>query len=208
MRRTSVLLSAVFCLISISASAKTIVVGACQRSVAATIQAGVNRAAPGDTVSVCPGNYAGGVVVSTRSLTLNTSGPKGAVKVVGIGVSGPPVGFTVVADNVRISGFDISGFSGTPNSFGILVGGVQPGDTGHPAHGASIVNNVIHGNGDGVYLWQSNGNRIYNNEIYNSLDLDGTEGVGILSLSGRLGKTLPPQFTLQVLPAFHLQLLV
>ncbi len=96
----------------------------------------------------------------------------------------PTFGFTIIANQVQIQGFDISGFSGQHDASGILVGGVAPGDTAHPANGADIEHNSIHDNGNGIYLWQSNGNRIQQNKIFNSHDFDGVEGVGILSFSG------------------------
>ncbi len=166
------------------AVAGQIVVGSCAGAAASTIQDGVNLAAPGDTVSVCPGTYAGGVIVRTASVIIEASGAKGAVMVVGSGASGPLFGFDIVADNVQILGFDISGFSGSPNASGIFVGGLQVGDTANHANGGVIENNVLHANSDGIYLWQSNHNVVEYNEIYGSIDVDGSEGIGIQSISG------------------------
>jgi len=149
-----------------------------------TIQAAVDAAAPGDTIMVAAGTYNGGIVVDKAGLRLMAQGPLGTVKIVGAGGSGPVFGITVIADNVGIQGFEISGFNGQHDASGIFVGGLFAGDTANPADGADIEHNSIHDNGNGVYLWQSNNNRVSHNVVYNSLDFDGVEGTGILSFNG------------------------
>ncbi len=93
-------------------------------------------------------------------------------------------GFTVIADNVVIKNFDISGFAGIHDASGIFVGGLFAGDTANPANNVKIRKNQIHDNGNGIYLWQTSNATVSNNIISNSKDYDGVEGVGILSFAG------------------------
>jgi len=156
----------------------------CPSPAAATIAGGVALASPGDTVLVCPGTYAGGVTINKAGLKLMALGPLGSVKIVGTGGTGPVFGLTIIADNVRIEEFEIYGFNGKHDASGIFVGGLFAGDTAHPADAAVIEHNLIHDNGNGIYLWQSNNNHIRHNEVYKSMDFDGVEGTGILSFNG------------------------
>ncbi len=149
------------------------------------IQPAVTGANPGDTILVYSGTYAGGIIVSTANLKLIAANGNRAVRVVGTGALGPVFGFDISgANNVLIQGFDISGFSGQHNASGIFVGGLSASDTAHRANGSILINNDIHDNGNGIYLWESNNNRITGNNIYHNLDFDGSEGVGILSFNG------------------------
>jgi len=68
-----------------------------------TIQDGVDAAAPGDTIKVLPGTYASGVVVATPRLKLEAETETGPV-IVGCCAA---TGFTILADQVEIEGFDI-----------------------------------------------------------------------------------------------------
>ena len=156
----------------------------CPNADATTIQGGVDLASPGEKIRVCPGTYAGGVIVDKAGVRLKGKGPLGAVKVVGTGGGGPKFGFTITADNVRIERFEIKGFAGQHDASGIFVGGLFAGDTANPADGAVIERNNIHDNGNGIYLWQSNGNRIRKNEVHHNKDNDGDEGTGVLSFNG------------------------
>lgn len=189
MKKTSILMALTAFLMALPISARASVIfvdddGVQCPGALTTIQLGVTAAAPGDTVQVCPGTYAGGVVVDKAGLKLKAQGPLGAVKVAGPGTGVPLFGFTITADDVRIEGFEIYGFSGAHDASGIFVGGLFAGDTAHPADGARIEHNNIHNNGNGIYLWQSNNNRIRHNEIYNSIDIDYTMGTAILSFNG------------------------
>ena len=158
---------------SVYADAGVITVG-CPHSTATTIQAGVTAANPGDEVLVCPGIYAGGILVEKPGIQLRALGPLGTVRIVGAGASRQLFGIAVIADDVRIEGFEIYGFAGVQNASGIFVGGTFFGDTAHPAGWAIIEHNKIHDNGNGIYLWHSNNNRISHNKIYNNKDIDGT----------------------------------
>jgi parallel beta-helix repeat protein len=150
------------------------------------IQPAVDAAAPGGTVLVGPGTYGGGIVVDKAGLALKALGLPGSVEIVGPGTTpgGQTFGIDVIANNVTIQGFEISGFSGVHDASGIFVGGLFAGDTAHPADGARIVLNLLHDDGNGVYLWQSNGNKVSLNVVHDSKDFDGSEGVGVLSFNG------------------------
>ncbi len=165
------------------------------------IQSAVDAASPGDTIYVYPGIYAGNIVVDKADLIIQRApgtSPKPIVTdevpspflrqargadILGL-ASVPQYGFILIANRVRISGFEIYGFDNTEWSGGILVGGLIPGDMNHRAGGATIQRNTIHNNRYGVYLWQSNNNTVTLNTVYNSIDTNGSEGVGIMAWSG------------------------
>ncbi len=160
----------------------------------ASIQAAVNAAGLGDTITVAPGTYHERVIVDKAGLKLTAQGAPGKIKLMppsslpqcpaGGQTNACSFGFTLVANNVTILGFEITGFNGYPDASGIFVGGLFAGDTAHRADGATIRLNLIHDNGNGVYLWQSNNNKIEFNTIFHSIDFDGAEGTGILSFNG------------------------
>ena len=156
----------------------------CPQAEAVNLHDVLKLARAGDTIHVCPGTYAGGVVVDKPRLILIAQGARGAVKIVGAGASRPKFGFTIVADGVQIEGFEISGFAGQHDASGIFVGGLFPGDTAHRANGAVIKRNNVHDNGDGIYLWQSNGNQVLENQLHHNRSHDGHGGIGVLSFAG------------------------
>ncbi len=185
--KVKILLFSVFVLFVIvgSASANQVIVGSCAGATATTIQAGIKQVSSGGTVLVCPGTYTGGILVNKSGITIKPSGAQGSAKIVGSVSAGPLYGFDVVANNVHILNFDISGFLVSPDAAGIFVGGHRIGDDDNRASGAVIQYNIIHGNVDGIVLWQTNGNVVQNNEIYGSTDLDGAGGIAIKMIAGR-----------------------
>jgi parallel beta-helix repeat protein len=112
-----------------------------------TIQGGVNAAAPGDTVKVCPGTYTENVTVN-KALILN--GAKAGVngtRVVGANESivhafdpNQPI-FMLTADGITLNGFLVEG--NTNNA------GIQTSPT---FSGYRIVNNIVRDNVFGIYL--------------------------------------------------------
>jgi len=160
----------------------------CPNRSAATIQAGVALANPGDTVRVCAGTYAGDVVVNKIRLRLVADGPAGAVKVVGPG----PFGFALVADDIRVEGFEIFGFASRGDASGIFVGGLFAGDTLNRANGAVLERNDSHHNAVGIYLWQSNRNQVRGNTVHHNVDVGGQRpsGTGIASFAGDAAQVL------------------
>jgi parallel beta-helix repeat protein len=169
------------------AGGDTIVVGSgplCRNADASTVQGGVNLANPGDTVVVCDGTYGGGVRVNKAHFTLKAR-HDGKALLVPAGATGPTpeVGITVLANDVTIRGFDISGFKRVNGSgTGILVGGddnvinfVTSVDR------ATLSHNRVHDDNNGIYLQESSHNRILDNVVFGNIDgASGFEGTGIV----------------------------
>jgi parallel beta-helix repeat protein len=126
---TAVLAALAFALVPASLQAKVIKVPSVANP---TIQDGVNVAAPGDTVLVQPGTYDGSVYIGHEKagLKLKAAGP---VKIVGPGPGNWIFGIEILADNVLVEGFDISGFA-----VGIW------GGHGAPTQGGQITRNTVH----------------------------------------------------------------
>jgi nitrous oxidase accessory protein NosD len=164
----------------------TIVVSAnhaqCPNSQAATIQGGVNLAGPGDSVLVCAATYVENVIVAKAGLRI--IGKKGAKLVAPNNFTN---GFSVLADNVQIKGFEISGFC-APNrrGEGIFVGGTDFGDLSHPANGAIIENNNIHDNCDAVALHKTKDNVVRHNKLHHNHNITPTTGgMGVVGWGGQ-----------------------
>jgi parallel beta-helix repeat protein len=153
----------------------------CPEAKATTIQAGVNLAKPTGTVSVCSGTYVENVTVPKAGLRI--IGKKGAKLVAPNNFTN---GFTVLADNVHIKGFEISGFCAlSRRGEGIFVGGTDFGDLSHPANGAVIEDNNIHGNCDGVALHKTKDNIVRHNELHHNFNITPTTGgMGIVAWGG------------------------
>jgi parallel beta-helix repeat protein len=151
---------------SVGPRPRLITVG-CLDSAASTIQDGVASANPGDEVLVCPGTYAGGILVEKAGLKLKALEPIGTVKIVGTEESGARFGISVNVDHVHIEGFEIYGFVSDLDASGIFVGGRVAGNT---AGWAVIEKNKIHDNSNGISLKHTHANRISRNKIYSNRD--------------------------------------
>src|SRR3989449_61502 len=115
-----------------------------------TIQGAVNAASNGDAVVVDPGTYSE-LLVITKSITLegaqagtSACGRSGSESVVGT----PNGAFQVLADDVTIDGFTITGVDGGVG-FSSLGAGIWTAGT---TSGHQIRNNIITGNTMGIYL--------------------------------------------------------
>ncbi len=151
-----------------------------------TIQAGVNAAAPGDTVKVCPGTYTENVTVS-KALTLN--GPRAGVNgtrvpaneaIVHAMDQNQPI-FMLAANGITLNGFLVEDNS---NNAGIQT---SPAFSGY-----RVLNNIVQDNVFGIYL---HGNGAATTLVRRNL-LDGNNrpgsasGNGVYSDQGALGITI------------------
>ena len=121
----------------------------------ATISDAVAAASPGETILVCPGNYADNVVVTKADLTIRG---QGIVRV----TPGDPTlpGFDVEADGVTIQGFDVSGYS---DACGVSVS----------ANRSDVRDNHAHDNATGICILTGVAHRVRYNVV------EGNTGVGI-----------------------------
>lgn len=122
-----------------------------------TIQEAVNAASAGDVIFIGSGTYNENVTVN-KSVSIKGAGsPRTTVQ----SPNGNTV-FTVVASNVCISGFTITGASNVWQS-GIQISG---------ADNVSISKNIIELNGNGITISNSDGTSIINNVVrYNDAPL-------------------------------------
>ena len=155
-----------------------------------TIQGGVNAAAPGDTVKVCPGTYTENVTVN-KALILN--GAKAGVngtRVVGANESvvhaldsNQPI-FMLTADGITLNGFLVEG--NTNNA------GIQTSPT---FSGYRILNNIVRDNVFGIYLNSAGAtttlvrrNLLQNNNA--NFGVASASGNGIYSDQGTVGVSI------------------
>lgn len=159
--------------VTMVAMARTIRVPAQQ----GTIQEAIIVASDGDVIFVAAGDYPGNIVVD-KSVKIKGAG----AAVTFISALDEENGFMVIASDVTISGFTISGATIFQNS-GVIIGGESPGDPNH----VGLVSNVtvrkcvLEGNCVGVYIWKSSYNTVVNNVIRYSEELgqnvDGGNGI-------------------------------
>ena len=115
-----------------------------------SIQAAIDAANAGDTVIVNPGTYNEHVKI-TKSLKLLGSGRKSVI--VGNG-AGHTVEILRGVTNVTFSEFTVKGL-GTPLLAGIYIGGINN----------TVNENLITDHYYGIYMWDSSGNTLRNNNL-------------------------------------------
>lgn len=173
---TAVLAALALAVVSASVQAKVIKVPS---GAILTIQQGVDFAAPGDTVMVLPGTYVAepyeGIVVNKPGLKLKASGPPGSVRIVKMNrpADDPAKGIAIMADNVLVEGFDISGFwSGVYGGLGVPH-----------TQGGQITRNTIHDcASEGIIVTASSDYEIDNNTVVGNPAVAGPWGQTGISL--------------------------
>jgi len=128
-----------------------------------TIQSAVNAASSGDDVIVCPGTYNEWVDVF-KSLTVRSNSGNPMDTIVNRSGSGDYAGFEIDADNVNISGFTVTGFTGY--TLGIINSGILVYQSEH----ANISNNNLINNEIGIKLKFANYSIVENNNISSNAD--------------------------------------
>jgi hypothetical protein len=121
-----------------------------------TIQAAIDRAEPGDTIQVAPGNYTGDLTLK-ENMVLQGAGAK-TTTITGTGKGSVIEG----AKGAVIEGFTITG-SGGKGTIGVTMDAAVSGNNAP----MTIANNRITGNNTGIKLYYSPSN-IINNEIAGS----------------------------------------
>ncbi|MCC4770074.1 PGF-pre-PGF domain-containing protein [Methanosarcina sp. DH2] len=123
-----------------------------------SIQIAVNNATSGDEIIVKPGTYTENVVINTDSLVVRSESGDPENTIIKARSSGAHA-LSVQADNVRISGFKITG---TKTSYaGIQLSG---------CNNCIIENNKLSNNGYGIYLLSSRRSTVSNNIVTNNGD--------------------------------------
>ncbi|WP_440951755.1 right-handed parallel beta-helix repeat-containing protein [Methanococcoides sp. FTZ1] len=143
-----------------TASAGTITVNNSTGPVAdfTSIQAAIDAAVDGDTVLVYPGTYNENVDVYKELTIISQSGNPDDTHV--RAASSNDYVFTVIANNVTISGFNVTGASELPKA-GIHL----EGDDENSTNNNTISNNKISNNWCGISLRYSSNNKLINNTV-------------------------------------------
>jgi parallel beta-helix repeat protein len=142
-----------------------------------TIQEAVDASEAGDSIEVYPGTYDGGVVINKDDLTVESLQGLGTVFVVNTENLGSAFGFDVLGSGDTIRGFDISGFGFRDAAAGVFVGDPTLGQSASPVayspDNALIEGNDIHGNENGVYVFQADCAMITGNSIHDNFGGNG-----------------------------------
>jgi hypothetical protein len=129
----------------------------CNNAGYATIQAAINAANAGDTVSVCPGNYLENITINKPNLTVSSTGGF-RVTIIRAAVVNSVV--TVTGANAAVVGFTLVP-AGSVAKYDI---GVNVAITGNAS--AEIAHNYIRGGRIGVNLGcASSGSTVYHNNV-------------------------------------------
>nr|QNO47030.1 hypothetical protein LBHKAHFG_00011 [Methanosarcinales archaeon ANME-2c ERB4] len=122
----------------------------------APIQDAVDNATAGETICVKEGGYTENVDVATDHLTIQSE--NGAVSMIVQAANSGDHTFEVIANYVNISGFNVTGATGTSRT-GIYLNG---------ADHCKISDNTASGNWGGIYLDSSSNNILLNNTASNN----------------------------------------
>lgn len=123
-----------------------------------TIQAAINAASPGATVSVCAGTYTEDVTVNKAGLTLVGAGIDVST-IIGPHTTGGGDTVLISAPNVTVDGFTITRTGNTDVPLGSWAANTQnQGVNVAASTGVTIQNSKLTGNRNGIYVGQSSNN--------------------------------------------------
>ena len=148
----------------------------------ATIQDAVDVASDGDVINVQPGTYSGGITVDKA---VSIRGVKGS-DVTFVDPLTSENGFQVIASDVTISGFTISGATAFQSS-GVIIGGLFPGDERYPGVlDVTVSKCILEANCSGNYIWKADNSMIVNNTVRNNFSVPANQdgGNGIIVWEG------------------------
>ncbi len=120
-----------------------------------SIQVAVDKASPGDTIFVKPGEYNESILIDQDNLTISSDSKDPSDTVI-TGEDTESNVFKVVASNVTISGFSVA-----DSKCGIYLNGAQS---------CTINNNNVSGNSIGICLFKSDNNTLSDNLVYSNTD--------------------------------------
>lgn len=144
---------------SATASAKEITVNDGSGADFRSIQEAVNNSVPGDTIIVRPGTYTENILVNMTGLTIRSGSKNNNVQVKPLDESESV--FLIKADNVTISGFNITGAN--KETFDHTTGGICLEN----ATNCMIKGNIFIENKKGVFLNRSSYNTVSENLFFN-----------------------------------------
>ncbi|MGA9188760.1 MAG: right-handed parallel beta-helix repeat-containing protein, partial [Methanosarcina sp.] len=142
-----------------TASAKEVIVDDDSGADFRSIQEAVNNSVPGDTIIVRPGTYTENVLVNMTGLTIRSGSKNSDVQVKPLDESESV--FLIKADNVTISGFNITGAN--KKTFDHTTGGICLEN----ATNCMIKGNIFIENKKGVFLNRSSYNTVSENLFFN-----------------------------------------
>ncbi|AKB81650.1 hypothetical protein MSBR3_1072 [Methanosarcina barkeri 3] len=123
-----------------------------------SIQEAVNNSIPGDTIIVRPGTYTENILINITRLTVRSESRNNNVQIKPLDESESV--FLIKADNVTISGFNITG---TNKEISDHRGGICLENAGN----CSIMGNIFIENKNGVFLNRSSYNTVSENLFFN-----------------------------------------
>jgi parallel beta-helix repeat protein len=129
-----------------------------------SIQNAINSASPGDVIVVKSGTYIENVTIPKEKDSLTIKSDTGNPENTKVVTRNPHANvFYVKANNIKISGFNISG--ATASGFG--------GIYLYYTRDCTIENNKLYNNAAGVFLWYAESNKILSNTATNNGDYGG-----------------------------------
>lgn len=142
---------------------------------------------PGDEVVVKSGTYNEAVIVNKDGkigdyITIRSEVPGGAK----IDPPGNKPGITIIADYVKVDGFDVSGSQSS-------------GITGSSAHHVEVTNNIVHDNvANGIYLGKADFLLVEGNVVYENAAKGGSSGIHLKAAYNITGSSSTSEYRIIV----------